>query len=95
METLKSRYAPLYSVVSRAEMSHDNESITLCFTYALHRKKLENSTYRGQLATVIEHTCGFRPEIIITGKTDTKPEPTPETRAVADIMGGGEVVRAV
>lgn len=94
MSTLKSRHTPLHSVVSRAEMEQSGNSITLTFTYALHRKKLENNLYRNQLASVIEHTCGIIPEIIVASQTKPKLEPTVETKAVADIMGGGELVDA-
>lgn len=94
MAALKARHTPLHSVVSRAQVEIADNRITLTFSYALHRKKLENAVYRNQLTSVIHHTCGAAPELIITGGAKTKPQPTEETRAVADIMGGGEVVNA-
>lgn len=94
MTALKSRHAPLYSVMSRADIDASTDRITLTFSYALHRKKLENAVYRNQLMSVIKNTCGVTPELVLEGGVKAKPQPTKETEAVADIMGGGEVINA-
>lgn len=94
MDALKSRHAPLHSVISRATMEYADNTLTLTFSYALHRKKLENATYRNQLGSIIAHTCGVSPQIVVTSNTAAKPQETELTRSVADIMGGGEVVDA-
>lgn len=90
---VKKHHAPLYSVLARAKMTYsDTESkLTLTFAYTLHRKKLENPTYRKQLSTVIHDVFKLNPEIIIT---DTKAEAAldEDAVAVAAIMGGGEPV---
>lgn len=93
LTTIKKHYAPLYSVVSRADMSYDDSANTLklTFAYVLHRKKLENPTYRKQLGAVIHDLFGLEPEMVIT---DTKSSLAlnGDVKAVADIMGGGEPV---
>lgn len=90
---IKKHHAPLYSVLARAEMSYDEaaQKLHLNFIYAIHRKKLENPTYRKQLGSLIHDLFGFDPEIIIT---DAKSQAAlnEDAQTVAAIMGGGEPV---
>lgn len=90
---VKKHHPPLFSVVSRASMTYDESAarLTLCFAYVLHRKKLENPTYRKQLGAVMHDLFGTEPELIVT---DTKSISTldDDAQAVAAIMGGGEPV---
>jgi len=93
LEAVKKHHAPLYSVVSRAQTEYDNvkQQLTLQFTYMLHRKKLENPTYRKQLGAVIRDVCGVEPVInVIDTKSSSKLDDN--AKAVAAIMGGGEPV---
>ena len=92
LATVKKHYAGLHSVLSRAEMNYDPQAhrLTLTFVYALHRKKLENATYRKQLGSVITDLFGAEPDIVITDVKSTKLDD--EASAVAAIMGGGEAV---
>lgn len=91
--TIKKHHAPLFSVLSRATMHYDEagQRLTLTFTYVIHRKKIENPTYRKQLGAVIFDLFQLNPEIITT---DTKSAAALNTdaQAVAAIMGGGEHV---
>jgi len=93
LTAVKKHHAPLYSVVSRAQTTYDKtaQRLTLQFTYALHRKKIENPTYRKQLGAVMRDVCGVEPEIIVS---DTKSSGAlnDDAKAVAAIMGGGEPV---
>jgi DNA polymerase-3 subunit gamma/tau len=90
---IKKHHAPLYSVLARAEMNYDEtaQKLHLNFIYAIHRKKIENPTYRKQLGSLIHDMFGFDPEIIIT---DAKSQAAlnEDAVAVAAIMGGGEPV---
>lgn len=90
---IKKHHAPLYSVLARAEMNYDEEAqkLHLNFIYAIHRKKIENPTYRKQLGSLIHDIFGFDPEIVIT---DAKSQAAlnEDAVAVAAIMGGGEPV---
>ncbi len=90
---IKKHHAPLYSVLARAEMSYDEAArkLHLNFIYAIHRKKIENPTYRKQLGSLIHDLFGFDPEIVIT---DAKSQAAlnEDAVAVAAIMGGGEPV---
>jgi DNA polymerase-3 subunit gamma/tau len=94
LKTVKKHHAPLFSVLSRAAVTYDEDKqqLALTFVYILHRKKLENPTYRKQLSSVIYNLFGSSPEIIIT---DSKPASTlnEDAQAVAAIMGGGEPIR--
>lgn len=92
LSVAKKHAAPLYSVISRATMSYDGQTVVLAFQYALHRKKLEQPQYRTQLARLIEDVCGVCPEIRIESLSALAENEV--TRNVADIMGGGEVVNA-
>lgn len=92
LQTVKKHYPPLFSVLSRADMHFEDssKSLTLRFAYALHRKKLENPTYRKQLCAVFTNLYGYEPTITIS---DSKSQPmNEEVLSVAAIMGGGEVV---
>jgi DNA polymerase III subunit gamma/tau len=90
---IKKHHAPLYSVLARATILYDDgaQRLTLTFAYVLHRKKLENPTYRKQLGAVISDLFGIDPELIITD-TKAQAELDGDARAVAAIMGGGEPV---
>lgn len=90
---IKKHHAPLYSVLARAEMNYDEaaQKLHLNFIYAIHRKKIENPTYRKQLGSLIHDLFGFDPEIVIT---DAKSQAAlnEDAAQVAAIMGGGEPV---
>lgn len=91
---IKKHHPALHSVLSRADFVYDAKvnKLTLTFGYMLHRKKLENPTYRKQLGAAIFDLFKIEPEIIIT---DTKSALAldSDAQAVAVIMGGGEPVR--
>ena len=90
LATARTHNAPLYSVLSRARSEYADNTLTLHFVYALHRKKLEQPQYHSQLSRLILDTCGTSPAIVIRdGKSMDQ-----ETAAVAEIMGGGEPVNA-
>ncbi len=86
----KKHNAPLSSVLARASMEYADDTLTLHFTYALHRKKLEQPQYHSQLTKLITDICGACPTIVIKdGKVMSE-----EAQAVAAIMGGGDPVNA-
>lgn len=92
LEAVKTNNAPLHSVLARAEAQYSDNRLTLGFKYALHRKKMQQPQYKTQLARQISETFGISPEIVIADETPQLAA-DPTTREVADIMGGGEVVR--
>ena len=84
--------APLHSVLARAKVDYDGTTLTLFFTFSLHRKKLENPKYRSALVKIITDICGTCPAIELQ---DPKSQPLDGvSAAVADIMGGGDSVHA-
>ena len=93
LTTIKKHHAPLFSVLSRAAIEYDEakQQLTLTFTYVIHRKKIENPTYRKQLGAVIFDLFQLNPEIITTD-TKTVAALNTDAQAVAAIMGGGEPV---
>ncbi|HET8690392.1 MAG TPA: DNA polymerase III subunit gamma/tau [Candidatus Saccharimonadales bacterium] len=95
MAALKNRYLSLYSVLNRAVVDYDAEAnqLNLQFAYSLHRKKLDNSRYQGQLVETINHICGFKP-IIKVGLKDKPTVDNSSADSIIAIMGGGEIVDA-
>lgn len=91
--SIKKHHAPLSSVVARADAQYDQASntLTLVFEYALHRKKLENRTYRNQLGSVLNDLFGINPQLAIKDKNSPGLKSS-DAEAVAVIMGGGELV---
>ncbi|MEO5499101.1 MAG: DNA polymerase III subunit gamma/tau [Candidatus Saccharimonadales bacterium] len=91
--SIKKHHAPLSSVVARADAQYDQETniLTLVFEYALHRKKLENRTYRNQLGSVLNDLFGINPQLAIKDKNSPGLKSS-DAEAVAVIMGGGELV---
>lgn len=90
LDSVKKHYAPLFSVLSRADESYDDDSktLTLRFAFALHRKKLENPTYHKQLVNVIDDLFGFVPTVRIVDAKTTPAELDSDAAAIAAIMGG-------
>jgi len=82
----------LFSVLSRAELQMDGNTIHLGFKYALHRKKLEQTEYRTLLARIIQDVCNVNPEIIIEAAGTIVAAGDDKAKQVADLMGGGERV---
>ena len=84
----------LYSVLRRAEAQLDDQTLTLSFAYALHRKKMQASKYSSQLSKIIHDIFAQSPEIIINGDSASKLLDA-TAASVADIMGGGEAVNPI
>lgn len=82
----------LHSVLSRADIRLDDDTLHLGFQYALHRKKLEQAQYRTQLTRVINDVCNLTPTIVIEDKNTVAVEKDDQTSKVADLMGGGDRV---
>ena len=91
LRLIKKHHPPLSSVLSRASAQYEKGVLTLGFSYALHRKKMEGAAAKNQLISVLRDAFGVAPEIRIIDKNAIR---TPEVDAVAAIMGGGEIVRA-
>lgn len=91
LEAAKKHAAALYSVLARAEEKHTDTTLTLAFQYPLHRKKMAQAQYKTELAKLIHDVCHVSMDIFIASTPQLE---TNETAAsVAEIMGGGEVVR--
>jgi len=82
----------LHSVLSRADVRLDDDTLHLSFQYALHRKKLEQTQYRTQLAKAIKDVCNLTPSIVIEDKNTVAGTKDDSASRVADLMGGGERV---
>lgn len=94
LDATKKHYAPLFSVLSRADASYDetSQALTLRFAFALHRKKLENPTYHQQLTDVINDLFGFVPTVNVVDAKAAPAQLDSDAAAIAAIMGGGEPV---
>ena len=82
----------LHSVLSRAEVKLDGDTLHLAFQYALHRKKLDQTQYRTQLARIILDVCNTTPTIVIDDTNSSSVAHDDTAKKVADLMGGGERV---
>ena len=92
---MKSHNAPLYAVLSRASQSFDDGVLSLGFTYAIHRKKVEKPQYQSQLIGLIKDVLGLTVVVkIIDGQTKAPKELSEAARSITAIMGGGEPVNA-
>jgi len=91
---MKSRHAPLYAVLSRANQAFDGTTLRLGFTYAIHRKKIEKPQYQKQLIGLIRDVLGLTIEIEIIDAKAAASEMSDTARSITDIMGGGEPVNA-
>ena len=80
----------LHSIVKRADVTIDDAAIRMKFAFALHRKKLQDDKNRAELVRAVTALYGSCPEIIVDTGAATLDA---TSKAVADIMGGGEVVR--
>jgi DNA polymerase-3 subunit gamma/tau len=87
---LKSHAPALYSVVKNVTHEYDGTTLTLCSTYALHRKKIESEKYIKQLVDCITSHYKKCPQIVVIEAE--KPKLDTLGAQVADIMGGGEAV---
>lgn len=94
LEILQKRYAPLHSVLKRAQITHESDVLTLAFAYNLHRKKMEDAKYRGILTSLIDDQYGHCPELKVILSNGPVIPTDPTAASVAAIMGGGEQVNA-
>lgn len=93
MIAVAKRNPPLHSVLKRARVTADDNSLSLEFNYKLHQKKLEDSKYRNLLTSLITDLYGQCPPITVSLLTPGKPK-NEIAAGVAAIMGGGEEVNA-
>jgi DNA polymerase-3 subunit gamma/tau len=91
---MKSRHAPLYAVLSRANQAFDGTTLRLGFTYAIHRKKIEKPQYQKQLIGLISDVLGLTVEIAIYDANTATTEISDAAKSITAIMGGGEPVNA-
>lgn len=91
LEYVRTHHQPLYGILKNAAASNQPSGLNLHFTFGLHKKKLDDGTYRQLLVNSLAALYDDIPDIILTsGKLSLKNE---QARAVADIMGGGEEVK--
>ena len=90
IEALRQQQVSVYGVLKYATADYDEGLLKLYFTYALHRKKMDDTKYRTLFMEVIVKLYGQCPEIeTIFGQAPPKDE---TAASVAAIMGGGEEV---
>ncbi len=87
---LRSHAPALHSVLKRASVTIDDTGVHLGFAFALHRKKMSDEKARQELVRTITALYGSCPPICVDDTTTHLDE---TSKAVADIMGGGEPVQ--
>lgn len=91
LAAVKKTNPALHAVLQRAEAHFAENTLTVSFRYALHRKKLEQTQYQTELRRTIQDVCGQNTELVIA-------EPGSQlvldgaAKKIADLMGGGELV---
>ena len=95
LAVMKTHNAPLYAVLSRATHNYEEGVLSLGFTYAIHRKKVEKPLYQGQLIGLIKDVLGLTVSVkLLDGTTKSSESMSGTSRSIAAIMGGGEPVNA-
>lgn len=90
IEYVRKNHPPLHSFLKNADASTEGSVLNLHFSFALHKKKLDDGKYRQLLLNSLDALYKNVPDIRLShGKLPPK---SPEARSVADIMGGGEEV---
>ena len=90
LEYIRKNHLPLHSVVHKSVVTYQDNILNLHFSYAIHKKKLDDGKYRQMLTSTLVDMYTFCPEITTSsGKLPPKNE---QAKAVAAIMGGGEEV---
>lgn len=90
IEYVRKNHPPLHSFLKTANASTEGTVLNLHFSFALHKKKLDDGKYRLALLDSLNALYKNVPDIRLShGKLPPK---SPEARSVADIMGGGEEV---
>ena len=93
LAAIKKTNPALHAVLMRAKSEFADNTLTLTFAYALHRKKLEQNQYQTQLRRAIQELFGIHPELRIQDTTSQIAAHDDTAKNVADLMGGGERVR--
>lgn len=102
LEALKKKHNPLYTLLRVSAPSISDDTLTLSFSFAFHKKKLEDPKYKALLAeTVFEITNkNVAIESVVdknkagsAGKNQpSDPAHASQISAVRDMMGGGDIV---
>lgn len=92
LTVMKAHNAPLYAVLSRASHTYDDGTLSLDFTYAIHRKKVEKPQYQSQLIGLIRDVLGLTVTIKLVNAREPLRDLSDATRSITAIMGGGEAV---
>lgn len=105
LETTKEKNNPLYTVLRLASPEVEDNTLNLYFSFAFHKKKIDESRYKALIAECVKSVTGHAYEVMaIVDKSRVKPvnsmlqENNDSAHAslittVQDIMGGGEVVQ--
>lgn len=91
LEHIRTHHLAIYGVLQKAEAAYTNGTLSLHFSYGLHKKKLDDTKYRQMLSSSLTDLYGNSPAIITTSGKRAPKDST--ARDVAAIMGGGEEVK--
>lgn len=91
LSAIKKVNSPLHTVLKHARMHFEagDQTLTLGFKYALHKKKLDDPKQKAILAKAMIDVLGGAPTIKVVNGAVTA---DPSVDKVAEIMGGGEQI---
>lgn len=105
LEAIKTKHNTLYGVARMAKATVNEEGITLCFKFAFHQKRINESKNKQILADVIEEITGKPIKINCTVDKHMDAEPAPQAAApktkpadsasidtISNIFGSAEVI---
>ncbi len=91
LDYIRTHHVVIYGVLQKADVTYQQGELALHFSFALHKKKIDDTKYRQMLTASLVELYGACPTIITTsGKRAPKDS---AARDVAAIMGGGEEVK--
>lgn len=101
LESIKDKHNTLYGLARMADAAFDGQTLTLCFQFPFHQKRLNEAKNKIILQDVLQTITGRAIEIVcVVDKTNTTPkEPTtnptkanPAIDTISNIFGGAEVL---
>jgi hypothetical protein len=108
LENLKQAKSPLYTALRLTHPIFEDDSLTLCFEFPLHQKKIQQAKNKQLLASVIEEVIGQKVRIeclvdksyfkvarstVIATKSQND-DPPNSLKAISNIFGSAEMLES-
>jgi hypothetical protein len=104
---VKDEAASLYTALRLAVPKLDGDTLTLCFKFPLHQKKITEQKAKRLIGELVEEISGVKLAIEAVVDKSIEPEPTPaveaiqsqpdidpQTQTISNIFGGAELLKS-